>query len=161
MERSSSIKPVLWRLFILAFVLIVFSTSKDVSAAETRKLVLVTHTKSKISPLTKLALRHLYLGAPIKQRGVRIISVRNMSDPLLYEVFLQKVMHMSASNYERLMISRIYQRGGQRLITVSKTADLVPILQRNLNTLSFMWEETALSTPNIKIVNILWEGKIK
>ncbi|MCL5669464.1 MAG: hypothetical protein M1392_05745 [Gammaproteobacteria bacterium] len=51
-----------------------------------------------------------------EEDGVQLVPLLNTGDPMLYEVFLQKVIFLSARNYERQVLSRVFRMGGRRLI---------------------------------------------
>lgn len=126
-----------------------------------RSLVLVAGAGSRVAPLTLAQTRRLYLGAPLEKEGQRITPVRNLTDTMLYQVFLQKVMYMSAGRYERLLVSRVFRGGGRRLATVSTHSQLVETLGSDPYAVSYMWEQAALADPNIRIVGRLWQGEVE
>ncbi len=145
----------------LCCLLVLLGISGRAAAADARRLVLVAHAESKVAPLTLPTLRRLYLGAEMTQDGHRIVPVRNLTDPVLYEVFLQKVIHLSANRYERLLVSKVFQRGGKRFATASTSVELDRILGDNPSAVSYMWQDTALANRNIKILGQLWEGTVE
>lgn len=128
--------------------------------AETDKLVLVTGTPLLArSEVTLDDTRKIYLGRHISVDGHRVTPLVNKSDPLLYQVFLQKVVYMSGSHYERHLLSRVYRRGGKRPQNFVSNRALVKALQVQPFTVSYMWESNARSMSNIFVLRNLWTGK--
>ena len=127
-------------------------------AAEERRLVLVTASTSKITPLPPTEVRKLFLGLPVTQNGLRLEPLRNASDPLLNEVFLQKIMFMSAQSYDRQLLSQVFRFGGHRPVSYSDVGTLAAALRDQPGTVSYMWLPTAHRIPGIKVVQDLWQG---
>jgi len=78
---------------------------------------------------------------------------------LVYEVFLQKVIYMSAQNYERRLVVRAFRLGGRRPEKYDNQVILLRNLRENPNAVTFMWQDDAQRQANIKIVTELWAGK--
>jgi hypothetical protein len=96
--------------------------------------------------------RKLYLGKPIQSQDKNIIPLRNISDPVLQEVFMQRVMYMATAAYERQILNRVFRGGGQRPPVYANVRELVEELNSNPLTVTYMWNETALATQGIKII---------
>ena len=126
--------------------------------SDPRRLVLVSGGNSDIPPLAPTQVRKLYLGAPLIVHGKRIEPLRNTSDLLLYEVFLQKIVFMSARNYERQLLSQVFREGGGQPKVFEDTDELTDILRKNPHTVSYMWSDTATGRPGLKVVQELWQG---
>ena len=129
-------------------------------AAEERRLVLVTASISKITPLSPTEVRKLFLGLAVTQNSLRLEPLHNASDSLLNEVFLQKIIFMSAQNYERQLMSQVFRLGGHRPIRYTDAGKLVTVLQGTPGALSYMWLSSAQQIPGIKVVQELWQGPV-
>lgn len=145
------------RALALAFALLTIRSAwNDALAADgSRALVLVGGEASHLSALSPGDVRRLYLGRSIQKDGVQLVPLRNTTDPLLYETFLQKVVFMSAQSYERHLLVRIYQTGGQRPPSYDKPAALEKALQRDPGSVTFMWRAEAQAMPGITIIQEL------
>ena len=139
------------RLLLLQFFLLLCFYPAPASAVD-QQLVLVTNAQSPITALTPVAARRLYLGVPFQANGLAIIPLRNTSDARLQEVFMQRVMYMATETYERQVLNRVFRTGGQRPPIYSELRELVEALKGNPLAISYMWHETALATPGLKIV---------
>ena len=125
---------------------------------DTRRLVLVSGGNSDIPPLAPTQVRKLYLGAPLVVDGKHIEPLRNTSDPLLYEVFLQKIVFMSARSYERQLLSQVFREGGGQPKVFVNADELTNTLRKNPYTVSYMWSDMVASWPGLKEVQELWQG---
>ena len=117
-----------------------------------KHLVLVASTKSPISTLTATEARKLYLGMPFRVDGKTITPLRNTSDSLLQEVFMQRVMYMATETYERQILNRVFRMGGERPPIHADPRELIAALRSNFLAISYMWQEAAVAVPGIKIV---------
>ncbi len=126
-------------------------------AAE-RSLVLVRSEQATAPPLTGQEVRKLFLGEALTKNGQRVQALRNLTDPFLYEVFLQKIVFMSAHNYERQLLSRVFRLGGQRPPVHEDLNQLIAALKSNPAAVTFMWEDEAKAIPGIKVTTQLWQG---
>ena len=140
------------RLLPLLFFSLLSFYAAAASSAELQ-LVLVTNAQSPITTLTPVEARRLYLGVPVQVNGRTITPLRNTSEARLQEVFMQRVMYMATETYERQILNRVFRTGGQRPPMYSELRELVEALKNNPLAISYMWHETALATPAVKIVS--------
>lgn len=115
-------------------------------------LVLVANANSPIKVLTKSQARKLYLGELIRVDGRVIVPLRNNSDQLLQEVFMQRVMYMATETYERQILNRVFRAGGQRPSVYSDFTELTDALKNDSMAVSYMWSKAALATSGLKVV---------
>lgn len=121
-----------------------------------REMVLVTAADSPVSTLTPAQLRRLYLGTPMESRGVMLIPLRNISDAYLYEVFLQKVVTMSARHYDRHLLGQTFRGNNQRLPAYDDLPTLIDTLTNTPGTVSFMRAETLKDQPGLRVIQTIW-----
>lgn len=115
-------------------------------------LVLVAGAHSPIARLSPEEARKLYLGVPVLVDGQPLQPMRNHTDPMTDEMFLQKVMFMSAQAYERQILGRVYRSGGKRPPAFTDSRDLVKALAADPMAVTYMQREAAAATPGVKIV---------
>ncbi len=142
---------------LLLAILVLCNMIGSLTAAE-KKVVLVTGAQTTNLMLNRSEVRQLFLGGDITKNGIRIVAVINDKDPLLYEIFLQKIVFMSARTYERRLISHVLHKGGQRIPYASNLDSLEKSLTSNSGWVSFMWEQSAHSKPTITVIGELWHG---
>jgi hypothetical protein len=156
MERDFSMK-IARPIFLLSFLLFI-SNAETSSAVDKDALVLATSSTSMITPLSLQEARKLFLGIPLEKDGGHLVPLMNISDPLTYEVFLQKVAFMSASTFETQSISVVFRLGGKRPVIFNDLNQLVNALQQNPGAVTFLWDHQVRANPGLKSVNVLWQG---
>lgn len=147
------------KLFLAAALLMACAAAPAIASAE--RLVLVTDAAAAIPALSSTEVRKLFLGKPLVKDGVRLRALRNETDALLREVFLQKVMFLSAHDYERQLLSNVFREGGERPAAYEDAAPLLDALQSKSGAVTYMWEDAARAAPNVKIVGELWQGTLQ
>jgi hypothetical protein len=128
------------------------------SKAESRRLMLVASSQSPVPTLSLKEIKFLYLGVPVIKNGIQINPLRNVSTPLLREVFLQKVLFMSEEAYEDQLLSRVFRQGATRPSVYASTPDLVRALSSQSNALSYMWADELKAQAGLKSLGALWDG---
>lgn len=126
-------------------------------SSESRRLVLVTNPTSSVRSLTAGETRRLFLGLPVSKDGHPLEAFINRSDPFLYQVFLQKIIFMSSSVYERHLLTNVVQMGGQRPPSFTDTHSLVKALDKSPDTVAVMWEDQARAS-QLTILGEIWHG---
>lgn len=124
----------------------------DGIGCDKQHIVMVSASSSPIQPFGPTEVRRLFLGLAVSQHGQRIQPLLNLSNPLLYEVFLQKVIFMSASSYERRVLSRTFQHGDAQPLEFTEQARLSDALKSRPSAVTFMWEKDARDKSNFKVV---------
>ena len=149
MERNVSLTRMVIALLVGA---IAFAGPGWARAAEP-KLVLVASAKSHVAPISATEARRLYLGVPLVQDGHEVAPLRNAADPAIQELFLQRVLFMSAQAYERQMSGRVYRSGGNRIPEYADQRALIDKLLSEPWSVTYMSLDVASSQPNLKIVS--------
>ena len=146
----------------LALVACIFLTGWSGHAeAAHRQLVLVCSLETEIPSLSKAETRQLFLGVTVQKDRLRIRPLRNQSDPVIEEVFLQKVIFMSKRNYERKLLSRVFRMGGTRPPKFSDVAGLLDEIRKSSGAVSYMWSDQIKDDKTVKSLSILWEGTVE
>ncbi len=122
----------------ILFLALFFLLFSNLSAISKRSLVLAANTSSPVTNLTTQEARKLFLGVPIEKAGTRIMPLLNTSDPLTYQVFLQKVAFMSSSAFESQILSVVFRLGGKRPETYSDLQELLNALQQRTEAVTFL-----------------------
>jgi len=159
MERIILIRLSRIHIIALTACLCLFSFNSLADSSQ-RALMLVCSQDSGISELTPIEIRKLFLGVPVMRNGEPLKPLRNATDPLITEVFLQKVIFMSEQSYERELLSRVYRLGGERPEIYSKNSELVNELREIPGTLTYMWSDEVEDTTGLKSLAVIWKGSI-
>jgi hypothetical protein len=85
----------------------------------------------------------------------RVHPLRNNTDPVVQEMFMQKVMFMSTPAYERQILSRVFRMGGTRPPEYAEMDALLKALERDPAAVTYLPRELATARPGLKIVGEL------
>jgi hypothetical protein len=122
--------------------------------ADEQRIVIVASSDSSFTAISAKDVRRAFLGASVVLNGIEVKPLLNQSNQLAAEVFLQKVLYMSADAYERQLLARTFQ-GGIRPKAYDNFNDLIGALHDNRATITFMLHETAVKTRGIRIIGEL------
>jgi hypothetical protein len=122
--------------------------------AEEQLIAVVVNAESGITTISAKQVRRAYLGASIVLNGIEVKPLLNETDKLASEVFMQRIMFMSAEAYERQLISRSF-RGGSRPKVYENFPALLTALHKDNAAITFMLYQTAINTPGIRIISKL------
>jgi hypothetical protein len=147
------------RLRLITVLLTLLATA--VNAGEPRTLVLVCRNDSRLSALTADETRKAFLGAPVVVDGLRVEALRNRSEYLLDEVFLQKVVFLSGPAYDRQVLSRVFRLGGQKPVVYDGVAELLVALRSSPAPVTYMWKDSVRQYPDLRVVATLWTGEVE
>lgn len=119
-------------------------------------VVLVVRADSPLQELDSVSVRKLFLGLPVLINGSPLHPLRNRSDTVLDEIFLQQIVAMSQSNYDRQILIGVNRQGWLRPTEYGRLSDLVAALEADPNAVSFMWERDVGHNPKLRVIRVLW-----
>jgi hypothetical protein len=154
MERGPVVKHALRTLWLGALVSVV---PLGAAAAE-RSLVLITSTASRTASLDVIEVRKLFLGLPVMRGGAPVHPVCNVSDPQIQEAFLQYVVSMSQSAYDRRILSLVNNQGRPPAEELASVTALLARLESDPQAVSYAWSTDVAGKPRIRILRVLWQG---
>lgn len=121
-----------------------------------RRLVLAASARSTVTELSPAEVRKLFLGIVIEQNGKPLAALRNQTDSVLHEVFLQKVMFMSGPMYERTLLTRLLRTKGARPEEYRDEQALRNALLDNPHAVTYMWSSQVDDSRDLRTVVELW-----
>jgi hypothetical protein len=124
-------------------------------AAE-RKVVLVVRADSPVQQLEPIEVQKLFLGWPVARDNHALRPVRNVSDATLTDVFLQYVVAMSQSAYDRRILSQVLQHGRPRPLELEKSTQVIEALSSDRYAVSYMWLKDVPANPRLRVIRVLW-----
>lgn len=139
------------RLVLLLLLLAVFG---KLHAAE-RQVVLVVSADSPVQDLGPLDIQKLFLALPVLRDGHPLHPIRNLSEASLENIFLQYVVAMSQSAYDRRILTQVLQQGRQRPVEIGSRAALVETLAADKYAVSYMWLKD-VPAGRLRILRVLW-----
>ena len=118
--------------------------------------MLVVRADSPVRELDSVSVRKLFLGLPVLVNGSPLHPLRNRSDALLDEIFLQQIVAMSQSNYDRQILIGVNREGWLPPTEYDRLSDLVGALKADPNSVSFMWQRDVGHNADIRVIRVLW-----
>jgi hypothetical protein len=126
------------------------------ACAASHTLVLVVRTDSKVADFDSLTIRKLFLGLPVLVDGTPLHPVRNRTDPELDPIFLQQIVAMSQSAYERQILVGVNRHGWLRPLEIGDPGKLLQTLYSDPNAVTFMWLNDVEHDPKLRVIRVLW-----
>ena len=126
------------------------------SAPPTERLVLIVSAESKVQQLDSLEVRKLFLGMTVEHNGTRLSAFLNESDPVIKEVFLQNVVAMTDTTYDRRLLQLALQHGAVLPAVYTNNSLLLAAVVADPSAVSFAWYRDVAQDKKIKILRVLW-----
>ncbi len=139
----------------LVLLLLSFTSCGLVHAAG-REVVLVVSADSPIQQLEPLEVQKLFLGLPVVREAHTLRPVLNLSDDQLGNIFLQYVVAMSQSAYDRRILTQVLQQGRPRPLELKQSAQVIEALAADRFAVSYLWLKDVPVTPRLRILRVLW-----
>ena len=133
---------------------LLLSTMRPAFAGE--ELVLITSTTSNVEQLDSPLVRRLFLGLTVTQHGSRLRPVLNESDSQMKEVFLQNIVSMSESTYDRYVLQLSLQQGRKQPVVYRSTAQLIDSVAADPAAVSYAWRKDVEHDGRILILRVVW-----
>jgi hypothetical protein len=140
----------------LLAVLSLLLTGGASAAPPTEKLVLIVGAGSKVEQLDSLEVRKLFLGMTVEHNGSRLRALLNEADPMVKEVFLQNVVSMTDTTYDRRILRLALQGGALLPAVYTNTAQLLAAVEADPTAVSFAWYRDVAQDKKIKVLRVLW-----
>lgn len=119
-------------------------------------VVLVVRQDSSVGDLDSVSIRKLFLGVPVLINGSLLHPLRNRSDPQLDEVFLQQIVSMSQSAYDRQILVGVNRQGWLPPVEIRTPERVLDALHGDPNAVSFTWLRDVVHDPRIRVIRVLW-----
>jgi hypothetical protein len=137
-----------------AFLLLLFSTSTPAFAGE--ELVLIVSTRSDVDQLDSPLVRKLFLGLTVTHHGNRLRPVLNEADSEIKELFLQNIVSMSDSTYDRYVLRLSLLQGRTQPTVYRNNAELINAVAADPTVVGYVWARDVAHDPRIKILRVVW-----
>ena len=150
MERRAVLSTLRLGLVVLSLVLAVSAPAGE------RQVVLVVNAASPVKELHPIEIRKLFLGLPVQRDNRSLVPVRNSSDRQLEQVFLQDVVAMSQSAYDRRILAQTLQHGRPRPLELQSRDEVLARLYSDRFAVSYVWIDDAVANPRLRILRVIW-----
>ena len=120
------------------------------------QLVLIVSRDSKVEQLDSLELRKLFLGLTVTYDGDRLRPVLDEADSRVKEIFLQNIVSMSDTTYDRSVLRLTLIQGQIKPIAYKDIALLIKAVETDPTAVSYAWAKDVAHDPRIKILRVLW-----
>jgi hypothetical protein len=122
----------------------------------TQSVVLVVGPNSSVTDLDPVTVRKLFLGLPVLINGHPLHPLRNRSDPRLDPIFLQQIVALSQSAYDRQILIGVNRQGWLRPQEVTSKARALEALYSDPAAVTFMWLRDVEHGPKLRVIRVLW-----
>jgi ABC-type phosphate transport system substrate-binding protein len=142
------------RIAAAVFLVVLLSTATPAFAGE--ELVLIVSTRSDVDQLDSPLVRKLFLGLTVTQHGNRLRPVLNEADPEIKELFLQNIVSMSDSTYDRYVLRLSLLQGRTQPTVFRSNAELINAVAADPTSVGYVWARDVAHDPRIKILRVVW-----
>ena len=137
-----------------AVLMTLLTATRPVWAAD--QLVLIVSADSKVEQLDSLEVRKLFLGLTVTYNGDRLRPVLDEADVRVKEIFLQNIVSMSDTTYDRSLLRLALIQGQIKPIAYKDIALLLKAVEADPTAVSYAWAKDVAHDSRIKILRILW-----
>lgn len=145
-----------WRGPRPALLLLLLLGSTVPAAGRGDRVVLIVNAAGPAAALDAIDIKRLFLGIPVERGEITLHALRNDSDEQLKLVFLQYVVSMSESAYQRRLLMLALEQGRQMPPVYTDNAQLLALVAANSGAVSYAWESAVLRNPRVRILRELW-----
>jgi hypothetical protein len=150
MERCNSVS----KIAATAVLAVLLTATRSAWAAE--QLVLIVSADSKVEQLDSLEVRKLFLGLTVTYNGDRLRPVLDETDARVKEIFLQNIVSMSDTTYDRSVLRLALIQGQIKPIAYKDIAQLLTAVESDPTAVSYAWAKDVVHDSRIKILRVLW-----
>jgi hypothetical protein len=124
--------------------------------AEEQLALIVNSSSSSIDQLDSPLVRRLFLGLTVTQHGTRLRPVLNEADPQIKELFLQNIVAMSDSTYDRYVLRLSLLQGRTQPIVYKTIVELINAVASDPTVVGYAWAKDVARDPRVRILRIVW-----
>jgi hypothetical protein len=136
------------------FLVLLLGVATQVLAAE--ELVLIVSTHSVVDQLDSPLVRRLFLGLTVTQHGNHLRPVLNEADPEIKELFLQNIVSMADSTYDRYVLRLALSQGRSQPTVYRNNAELINAVAADPTVVGYVWARDVAHDPRVRILRIVW-----
>lgn len=126
------------------------------AAADERRAVLIVSAASPVMALDAHDARLLFLGHTVRVAGRTLTPMRNLSHPQLEQAFLQNLVAMSATGYDRYVLRLALQQGRPRPREYTDLDTLFEVLAADPLAVTYTWYTDLRGDSRFRVVRVVW-----
>jgi hypothetical protein len=134
-------------------VLLLGAATRTLAAAE---VVLIVSVRSEVEQLDSPLVRKLFLGLTVAQHGIRLRPVLNEADAQIKELFLQNIVSMSDSTYDRYVLRLSLQQGRTQPMVYKSESELINAVAADPAAVGYAWGRDVAHDPRVRILRVVW-----
>lgn len=134
-------------------VLLLGAATRALAAAE---VVLIVSARSDVEQLDSPLVRKLFLGLTVTQHGIRLRPVLNEADAQIKELFLQNIVSMSDSTYDRYVLRLSLQQGRTQPMVYKSESELINAVAADPAAVGYAWGSDVAHDPRVRILRVVW-----
>ena len=120
------------------------------------RVVLIMGAGDPAVTLDAIDIKRLFLGIPVQRGAVSLHALINESDPGLKQVFLQYVVSMSESGYQRRLLMLGLEQGRRLPRAYPDNERLLAAVAADDSAVSYAWESSLRGHPGVRVLRELW-----
>jgi hypothetical protein len=126
-------------------------------SAVPQSVVLVVRADSPVADLDSVTVRKLFLGLPVLINGRPLHPIRNRADTRLDQIFLQEIVAMSQTAYDRQILTGLNRQGWLRPLEVDSGNAAIGKVLEDANAVTFVWQrDLAAHNTQVRVIRVLW-----
>jgi hypothetical protein len=137
-----------------AFLVLLLGAASPVLAGE--NLVLIVSARSSIDQLDSPLVRRLFLGLTVTQHGIRLRPLLNEADAEISELFLQNIVSMSDSTYDRYVLRLSLQQGRTQPMVYKSESELIAAVAADPAAVGYAWGKDVAHDHRVRVLRVVW-----
>jgi hypothetical protein len=142
--------------YLAATAVLVLLLGAPIRAFADAEVVLIVGVRSDIEQLDSRLVRRLFLGLTVTQNGSRLRPLLNESDAQIKELFLQNIVSMSDSTYDRYVLRLSLLQGRTQPTMYKSESALIEAVAADPAAVGYAWAKDVARDPRVRILRVVW-----
>jgi hypothetical protein len=141
---------------IAATVVLVLLLGAATRAFAAEEVVLIVGARSNIEQLDSPLVRRLFLGLTVTLNGSRLHPLLNEADAKIKDLFLQNIVSMSDSTYDRYVLRLSLLQGRTQPMVYRSESELIDAVAADPTAVGYAWLKDVAHDARIRILRVVW-----
>ena len=137
----------------IVLVLLLGAATRAFSAEE---LVLIVSARSNVEQLDSPLVRRLFLGLTVTRNGSRLRPLLNEADAKIKALFLQNIVSLSDSTYDRYVLRLSLLQGRTQPMVYRSESELIDAVAADPTAVGYAWLKDVARDPRVRILRVVW-----